>query len=96
MAISHAEQCPLQSIVDGEINVAQAAAFMVLLHSKVMLHAQHDLLVAVVQVSLHTSCAILTQLKLLLACMHSKHTNVQYGMHQSSWLGPSGIAFAWR
>lgn len=27
--------CALQSLVDGDINVAQAAAFMVLLHSKV-------------------------------------------------------------
>lgn len=53
IAILHAEQCPVQSIVDGEINVAQAAAFMVLLHSKVMLHVQHDLLVALVQVNLH-------------------------------------------
>ncbi len=63
----------LQSIVDGEINVAQATAFMVLLHSKVMLHVQHDLLVAINQVILHTLCATLAQLKLLLACMRSKH-----------------------
>ncbi len=63
----------MQSIVDGEINVAQAAAFMVLLHSKVVLHVQNDLLVAVVQVILHTLCAILTRPKLLLACLHSKH-----------------------
>ena len=63
----------MQSIVDGEINVAQAAAFMVLLHSKVMLHVQQDLLVGLAQGILHILCTTLTQLKLLLACMHSKH-----------------------
>ena len=37
--------CQLQSLVDGEINVAQAAAFMVLLHSKVRPSGVHNSLV---------------------------------------------------
>lgn len=46
---------------------------MVLLHSKVTLYVQQDLLVAVVQVILHTLCVTLTQFRLLLARMHNEH-----------------------